>query len=111
MSPQHARRPWRDRWSPNGEAVLVAALALEALLFSLIAPRFFSVENLFEVVRLSVEVGLLAVAMTPIIITGGIDLSVGSMMGLAAVAFGAALSDWHLPLAAASGIALLVGLA
>ena len=39
---------------------------------------------------LSVELGLLAVALTPVIVTGGIDLSVGSMMGLAAVVFGAA---------------------
>ncbi|MBJ7284758.1 MAG: ABC transporter permease [Akkermansiaceae bacterium] len=34
------------------------------------------------------EIGLLAVAMTPVILTGGIDLSVGSMMGLCAVLFG-----------------------
>ena len=41
-------------------------------------------------VRFSVELGLLALALTPVIVTGGIDLSVGSMMGLAAVVFGAA---------------------
>jgi rhamnose transport system permease protein len=35
-----------------------------------------------------VEIGLLALAMTPVILTGGIDLSVGSMMGLCAVCFG-----------------------
>ena len=45
-----------------------------------------------EVTRLGVEVGLLALAMTPIIITGGIDLSVGSMMGLAAVVLGSLLA-------------------
>ena len=39
-------------------------------------------------VRLSVEIGLLAVALTPVIVSGGIDLSVGSLMGLSAVLFG-----------------------
>ena len=38
--------------------------------------------------RLSVEIGLLAVALTPVIVSGGIDLSVGSLMGLSAVVFG-----------------------
>ena len=52
--------------------------------------------------RLSVELGLLALALTPVIITGGIDLSVGSMMGLAAVVFGAACRDWR-PAARRSG--------
>ena len=42
-------------------------------------------------------------------ITGGIDLSVGSMMGLAAVVFGAAWRDAHLPIAAAAALALLLG--
>src|SRR6185503_15383311 len=46
----------------------------------------------------------------PVIITGGIDLSVGSMMGLAAVVMGALWRDAHLPLGVAVSIALLVGL-
>ena len=102
-------RTWRERWSPNSEWVLLAALGFEIVLFSLAAPAFLSVGNFFEVVRLSVELGLLALALTPIIISGGIDLSVGSMMGLAAVMFGAALIDWHLSLPAAILIALAVG--
>src|SRR5262245_66533038 len=75
-------RPWRARAFPNGEWILLAGLALEVAAFSALAPSFFTVENFFEVVRLSVELGLLALALTPVMITGGIDLSVGSMMGL-----------------------------
>ena len=60
--------------------------------------------------RFSVELGLLAVALTPVIVAGGIDLSVGSMMGLAAVSFGAAYHAWHLPLPLAAACAVLVGL-
>ena len=85
------------------------ALASEVAIFSLVAPNFFTRGNFFEVVRLSVELGLLAIALTPVIISGGIDLSVGSMMGLAAVIFGAAVQDWQLPMPIAAILALGVG--
>ena len=85
-----------------GDSTLLLVLLVEIAVFSLIAERFFTVGNLFEVLRFSVELGLLAVALTPILITGGIDLSVGSMMGLSAVVFGAAARDWGLPLPVAA---------
>jgi rhamnose transport system permease protein len=90
---------------------LAGALALEVVVFAIVAPNFLSVANAFEVMRVSVEVGLLAVAMTPIVVTGGIDLSVGAMMGLAAVMFGAASRDWGWPAPAAAAIALGAGCA
>ena len=102
---------WRQRWFPNGEWVLLLVLAGETLFFSAIAPNFFTLGNFFEMTRFSVELGLLAVALTPVIVAGGIDLSVGSMMGLAAVTFGAAYQAWHLPLPLAIGCAVLVGCA
>ena len=100
------------RWSlSRGEWILFAALCAEVGLFAAIAQNFFTLENFFEVLRLSVELGLLAVALTPVIVSGGIDLSVGSMMGLAAVLFGAAYRDWGFPLAGAATVALLAGCA
>lgn len=95
----------------NGLLILLLALSVETALFAAIAQNFFTVGNLFEIVRLSVELGLLAIALTPVIISGGIDLSVGSMMGLAAVLFGAAYHDWGLPLAGAAAVAMLAGAA
>ena len=91
------------------KAALAAALAAEIAMFALAAPNFFTLANLFEIARLNAELGLLAVALTPILITGGIDLSVGAVMGLAAVCFGAAWRDWHLPIAGAAIVALAVG--
>jgi rhamnose transport system permease protein len=83
-------------------------MAVELAIFSAIGENFFTLANFFEVVRLSVELGLIALAMTPIMITGGIDLSVGSTMGLAAVTFGALWRDahWPIPLAAAAALAI-----
>ena len=64
--------------------MLLAVLAV----FWLAGTNFGTWGNLIELVRLAGEVGLLAPALTPIIITGGIDLSVGALMGLVAIVFG-----------------------
>jgi rhamnose transport system substrate-binding protein len=90
---------------------LLGALAVEAVLFTVLAPSFLTLANFFEVTRLSVEVGILAIAMTPVIVAGGIDLSVGAMMGLAAVMFGAAYRDWGFPIIGAAAVALMTGCA
>ncbi|HVT91816.1 MAG TPA: substrate-binding domain-containing protein [Bryobacteraceae bacterium] len=93
------------------EWTLTALLALEIVLFGFAGGNFFSAGNFFEVLRLSVELGLLALAVTPTIITGGIDLSVGSMMGLAAVVLGKVWRDGGLPIGWAVLVVLLLGLA
>ncbi len=68
--------------------VLVLVILVEIVLFQSLGNNFLVGRNISNVFRHSVEIGLLAVAMTPVILTGGIDLSVGSMMGLCAVLFG-----------------------
>src|SRR5712692_7086183 len=102
--------PWRERLFPNNEWVLLVVLLIECAVFSFTGNNFLSASNAFEITRLSVEIGLLALALTPIIITGGIDLSVGSMMGLAAVVMGSLWRDAHLPMALAATLTLLLGL-
>jgi ribose/xylose/arabinose/galactoside ABC-type transport system permease subunit/ABC-type sugar transport system substrate-binding protein len=97
------------RWFPNAEWVLLVVLALEVGLFALTGDNFLSLENAFEITRLAAEIGLLAFGLTLVIKTGGIDLSVGSMMGLSAVVLGALWSSAGLPLAAAIAVALLLG--
>ncbi len=102
---------WPARVFPNHEWVLLLVLLFEIVVFSISGDNFFTAANAFEITRLSVEVGLLALALTFVIVTGGIDLSVGSMMGLVAVVLGALWRDAQLPIAVAAGIALLLGLA
>src|SRR6266542_5719169 len=102
--------PWSEWLFPNNEWVLLVVLVAECGVFSLTGNNFLSASNAFEITRLSVEIGLLALALTPIIITGGIDLSVGSMMGLAAVVMGGLWRDAHLPMALAAALTLLLGL-
>ncbi|HTG91086.1 MAG TPA: substrate-binding domain-containing protein [Pyrinomonadaceae bacterium] len=102
--------PWRERLFPNNEWVLLLVIALECVVFSISGSNFLTGANAFEITRLSVEVGLLALVLTPIVITGGIDLSVGSMIGLAAVVLGGLWRDAHLPLVIAALVTLLVGM-
>ncbi len=102
--------PLRQRLFPNNEWALLILLLVEVLLFALIGENFFSRANGFEIIRLSVEIGLLALALTPIIITGGIDLSVGSMMGLSAIACGWMWQVAGLPIWISALLTLLVGL-
>jgi len=101
--------PWRERWFPNNEWVLVLVILVECAVFSITGSNFLSTSNAFEISRLSVEIGLLALVLTPIIVSGGIDLSVGSMMGLAAVVLGGLWRDAHLPIGLAAVIALCIG--
>jgi rhamnose transport system permease protein len=89
--------------------ILLVALLIEGAIFSFASPAFLTWGNLLEILRFSVELGLLAVALTPILITGGIDLSVGSTIGLVAVTFGIAWHNFHLPVIVAILFALLVG--
>jgi rhamnose transport system permease protein len=54
-------------------------------------------------------VGLLALALTAVIVTGGIDLSVGSLLGLCAVVFGLGVREGGLPVPLAAVLAVLAG--
>ena len=91
----------------SAERILLALLAIEVVYFAFTAPNFATAGNAGELLRLSVELGLLAVAMTLVIVSGGIDLSVGSLMSFCAVATGALWKDagWPLPAAILAGIA------
>ena len=107
--PDDAGAPLAERLFPNNEWVLLVVVVVECAIFSLAGHNFATAGNAFEITRLSVEIGLLALALTPIIVTGGIDLSVGSMMGLAAVVLGYLSRDAGVPIAVAVAITLLLG--
>ncbi|MCC7010248.1 MAG: substrate-binding domain-containing protein [Acidobacteria bacterium] len=100
----------RER-TPAAEWRLAAVLAVECAVFALVAERFATAGNVFEIARLSVELGLIAIALTPVIVTGGIDVSVGSLLGLSAVVFGSAMVDAKLPPLAAIAATIAVGAA
>jgi rhamnose transport system permease protein len=93
------------------ELILLIVLVLEWCYFNAIGPRFGSLDNTYDILRHSVEIGLLALVMTPVILTGGIDLSVGSLLGLCAICFGKLWRDAGLPIPLAIACTLCVGTA
>src|SRR5580765_7194917 len=70
---------------------------------------FGTVDRQFAILRHSCEIGLLALALTSVILTGGIDLSVGSLLGLSAIMFRKLWHDAGLPIGVAAGCALVIG--
>jgi len=105
------KQPWLERFFPNQEWVLACVILSEIALFGATAHNFLTGANAGEIVRLAVELGLLALSATCVVITGGIDLSVGSLMGLCAVVFGMLFKESGLPLLVAALLTLVVGLA
>jgi rhamnose transport system permease protein len=91
------------------ETILLIVVVLEWLYFDSVGRNFGSLDNSFDILRHSAEIGLLALAMTPIILTGGIDLSVGSLLGLSAVVFGKLWRDAGIPLPVAAALTMAFG--
>jgi rhamnose transport system permease protein len=90
------------------QVILALILLFEVAIFGMFGENFLSLQNLLTVSVQNVELGLLALALTPVILTGGIDLSVGSLIGLCAVTFGVLWRDAHLSAFVASILTLLV---
>jgi len=89
---------------------VTVALLILAVGIALYQPSFASSANLANITRNFAPFGIMAVGMTCVIITGGIDLSVGSIMGLVAIVAGLALTNeysWY----TAFSLGLLAGLA
>ncbi len=78
--------------------MVLLALIL-AIALSFLSPYFLTKNNLFNVLDQSVVIGIVAVGMTFVILTGGIDLSVGSVAGLTGVILGLAVQHFPLPIA------------
>ncbi len=97
----------RTRLGEWGALVLVW-LGLVAL-FGTLADHFLSATTLTTVASRLPALSVIAAGMTLVIIAGGIDLSVGSVMALSGAVLGVAIVQWGWPLAAAIPVAILTG--
>src|SRR5512133_3545207 len=75
-----------------------AGLIILFIGFSLASPNFFRFSNIVGILIATAVNGVLALGVTYVIITGGIDLSVGTMMTLSAVMTGVFITFWGLPI-------------
>ncbi len=90
---------------------LLGALAGLVALFSVLSEHFFALRTFFTVANQIPDLMVIAVGMTFVLVIGGIDLSVGSVMALGAAVLGVAMVDWGWPLPQAVAICVGVGLA
>lgn len=91
------------------EVRMAGLTLLLAVCLSLASPHFLTPSNLYNLMDQSVVIGIVAIGMTFVILTGGIDLSVGSIAGLTGIVLGLALREMPIPLAI--GLAISAGCA
>jgi rhamnose transport system permease protein len=91
------------------ETILAAILIVALIGLGFLNDRFLTLDNLLNQGRLMTEIGLIALPMTFVIVTGGIDLSVGAIVGLCAILLGYSWKNWGFPLPLAVVFALGVG--
>ena len=91
------------------ETILFLVVNVALVILSIQAEQFATIDNLLNQGRFLTEVSLVALIMTFVIVTGGIDLSVGSILGLSAIVLGVAWKKLGLPLPLAILVALSVG--
>lgn len=75
-----------------------ASLLVLLVFFSFASPNFLQVDNLVSILQSTAVNGVLAIACTFVIITAGIDLSVGTLMTFCAVMAGVFLTYWGMPI-------------
>jgi len=112
ITEQREHSPLQRLLSAQSFWVTLALLAM-CVTMSLLQPQAFaSVENFYNITRNFAFIGIMALGMTTVIITGGIDLSVGSVMGLAAIVAGLVLQDagpWWLAMGAGLATGVVAG--
>ena len=89
-------------------------LAALCIVLAILSPEFRQPDNLQKVALRTSEIAIMAIGQMLVILTAGIDLSVGSVAALAGIVTGIAVRDWQLPallaICAGAGVGLLCGL-
>ena len=96
------------------ELGIFVLLVVLCIIVSIKEPNFLLTINLQNLARQIGAFGIFSIGLGLVIITGGIELSVGSMMGLLGVLLSMMLTEWHYPIAiallACIGVAMLLSL-
>jgi ribose transport system permease protein len=99
------RGPIAGRLAKRLEIRMLALAIVLAAILSLLSPYFLTTNNLFNILDQSVVIGIVSVGMTFVILTGGIDLSVGSVAGLSGVVLGLTVHQLGIPGAIVAAVA------
>ena len=104
----HANKLFTKEWLIEQKSLI--ALVFLIVVVSFLNPNFFTVDNILNILRQTSVNAIIAVGMTLVILTAGIDLSVGSVLALCG-AFAATMIGMEIPVIIAVPTALLAGAA
>lgn len=104
------RTPGFVRWVvQRPEAGILLVILLLIAFLAVATPNFLSVENLLTIAKNYSDIGIAALGLTLVLLTGGIDLSAGSVMALGALVAALAMTAWGLPVPVAILLGVLSG--
>jgi len=112
--PEPSQQHWRFRsaFRLTGFADvlgMLAVLGILIILFGFLSRHFLALRTLQSVVNQVPDLMVIAAGMTLVLVAGGIDLSVGSVLALSGVILGMAMADWGWPLVPAIALCLSIG--
>ncbi|MBK52647.1 MAG: ABC transporter permease [Gammaproteobacteria bacterium] len=102
-------RPLRNLGLAFEEFFIFAALLLLITLFSLTTDNFFSIGTLRAILTQLPALTVITIGMTLVLISGGIDLSVGSVVALSGAVIGVAYAEFEWPLLLAGALGVFAG--
>ncbi len=109
-APERRRQSWIKLAARSQEARVLLGLILLVIVFSIGTPHFLDQRNLFNVGRQITMLAIVAFGMTVVLIAGGIDLSVGSVMAVTGVMVATLMKRYDLAVPLAVLLAVLSGL-
>ncbi len=109
-APERRRQSWINQAAKSQEARVLLGLILLVIVFSIGTPHFLDQRNLFNVGRQITMLSIVAFGMTVVLIAGGIDLSVGSVMAVTGVMVATLMKRYELAVPLAVLLAVLSGL-
>ena len=104
--PSLSSRLWN---SAQLELRMLGLVLLLIVVLSTISPHFRTMPNLYNLMDQSVTIGIASIGASLVIITGGIDLAVGSILGISAVLLGISFGNWGLGTPGSIAVCLGVG--
>ena len=112
----HAIRDWSDvrRIVASREFIVLALLIIGSLIFNITHPTFLTFNNILSILSNVAVVAIISIGMTMVIVTGGIDVSIGAILALcmliSAKVMAAGVDNLFLALLVSLGVGLLMGL-
>jgi ribose transport system permease protein len=104
------KSPGLARWRSAGDVLsMLVVLGVLILLFGSFSNHFWTPQTVRTIVNQFADLTVVAVGMTLVLVIGGIDLSVGSVLALSGAVLGIAMADWNWPFPLALLACLAVG--